>query len=323
MSDVPRVQLFLGDAGLRVRQAEDQAVAQALAGPPSAFNFFVHAAGDGGAAAVDAARTPPMLGRVKVVVIREIEAANVATLDALLDYCESPCPSSVLIITGAKTPAASGGVHRGRRLENLVSKAGLLVRYKAEDQDPIAFAVECAQGLGCRLQRSDAQLLVQIVGRDLGRLQNELQKAALYVGGAGTIDGVVLRDACSVVAEADSWQLTDALLRRDMNLALAVTHRLLEEGESTHKLLGMITWQFRQLLTLQDCLRRGVSERDAGVRMPGPKVAAAREQLRRRPLGTSATLDRLARCNRDLNRSRAGDRRIFEGLILDLSAGDL
>jgi DNA polymerase III subunit delta len=318
---VPAVCMFLGDAGLRVREAEDAAVSAALRGPPSAFNFFVHTAADSGASAVDAARSPPMLGAVKVVVIRELESANAALLDALLAYCENPCPSSVLVLTGAKTPAAVGGVSRGRRLENLVAKVGRLERFKAADQDPVGFAEQAARAAGCRLARSDAQLLVQIVGRDLGRLRSEVQKAAAFLGFQGTIDGAVLREVCSAVAEADSWQLTDALLRRDANQALAVTHRLLEEGESTHKLLGMITWQFRQLLTLQDCLRRGLSERDAGVRMPPAKVREAREQLRRRPLGSSAVLDRLAACNRDLNRARAGDRRVFEALVLDLSAG--
>ena len=36
---------------------------------------------------------------------------------------------------------------------------------------------------------------------------------------------------CSLVAEAAIWDLTDAVVRRDTDKALAVAHRMLDTGE--------------------------------------------------------------------------------------------
>ena len=51
------------------------------------------------------------------------ESVPVDLLEGLLAYVEKPNPSTVLILN--KTPPASGGVDRGRRLENAIKKVGL------------------------------------------------------------------------------------------------------------------------------------------------------------------------------------------------------
>jgi len=164
-----------------------------------------------------------------------------------------------------------------------------------------------------------ARLLIELVGSELGRVQTETDKLIAYVGGEGRIGREAVEAVCSMVAEAIIWDLTDALVRKDADQALAVSHRLLETGEAPHRLMAMITWQIRQLLTLQECLDKGLSPRDAGIRMPGRKLSAAQDALRRRPIDATRIFDTLASANRALNRSRAGDRRVFEGLLLDLA----
>ncbi len=320
---MPPVALFVGDAAVRVRQAEEKLTAQALGGAASAFNHAVLSANDGGLGAVDLARTQPMMSRIRVVVLRDLEKASPELVEALIEYVGSPNPSTVLILCGAKLPPVANRKNRGKVLDNLVKKCGHSQRFKTSDENPERFAIDAASELGAELDYSAARLLVELVGSDLGRLQAEVDKAVAFASDEGSepvrVGAAHVEAVSSLVAEAVVWDLTDAIVRRDVDGCLAVAHRLLEEGEATHRLLAMVTWQIRQLLVLQDCDRRGADTRAAGLRMPGRKLSAARSVLRRKPLDEARVLDRLRRANRELNRSRAGDRRVFEALMLDLA----
>ena len=316
---LPTIALLLGDETLARKQAEEEWTAKVFGGASPGFNLATFSAADGAERAVEVARTVPMMAKARVVIIRDMEEAPVDLLDALLEYEAKPNPSTLLILNGVKLPAAKGGVDRGRRLEGKLRHSGSVERFKSGSRDPVRFAVERAEESGCKMEMRAARILVELVGSELGRVQTETDKLIAYVDGQGRIGVEDVEAVCSMVAEAIIWDLTDALVRKDPNQALAVAHRLLETGEAPHRLLAMITWQMRQLLSLQECMQRGVSPRDAGIRMPGRKMSAAQDALRRRPLDSTRIFDTLASANRSFNRSRAGDRRVFEGLLLSLS----
>ena len=102
---------------------------------------------------------------------------------------------------------------------------------------------------------------------------------------------------------------------------MAAAHRMLEEGQASHRLLSTVTWQFRQILELQDDLRNNRPPGGTWSRAPSSKIQAAQRLLKQRPLSASRTLRSLTDANQAFNRSRAGDRRVFEALILELTAG--
>ncbi len=316
------IYILLGDSGLAVSRAEAMVVEAALAGGGASFNKDSFRAGEEGAeGALSVARTLPMMAPRRVVILREPEAASPALLQALADYFASPNPSTVFIVSGSKWPAPSGGKDWGRRAEGVAKKGGgLALRLKAKDQDPIAFAVGAAAALGCTLGRREARLLVERVGSDLGRLELEIAKAAAWLGGSGALTAEVLEEVCSLLAGAEIWTLTDALVTGRADRALETTHRLLEGGEPPHKLLNTVTWRLRQLLIIQDFMRRGRSPASAGLRMSASKLRAAEQALRERPLDGARVLETLTAANRAMNSHRAGHRRIVEGLILALLA---
>ena len=122
---------------------------------------------------------------------------------------------------------------------------------------------------------------------------------------------------CSLLAEAVIWDLTDAIASRDPDRALATAHRMLEGGArgEAHRLIGMVSWQLRRLLQLQDAMEHGGS---VSYNLPGWKRKKIEAALRSSPLDEAAIMARVARANQDMNSHRAGDRRVFEGLLLDL-----
>ncbi|MED5373488.1 MAG: DNA polymerase III subunit delta [Myxococcota bacterium] len=307
------IYLVVGDEALLVKQAEEALTKRALDGVMEAFNHGVWRAGEEGAdACLSVARTLPMMSPRRVLVLRDVHEAPSELLEALASYAEAPADTAVLICSGRSWPKAKG-TDWGKRAENRIKKSGVVLRFRSKDSDPVGFAVDAAAQLGVELRPAQARTLVELVGKDLGRLQRELEKAALYAGGEGRLSDEALEEVCSLLAEAQIWDLTDAIVTRDANAALATAHRLLEaskRGES-HRLISMINWQIRQLLQLQA---------GANVRMPGWKRQKMERALRDHPLDPAEILGRLAQANEDMNGHRAGDRRVFEGLLLDLVA---
>lgn len=319
LSNPAPVYVIVGSELLLVRQAEESLRLAVANGPTAAFNHAVFTAGEDAAMSFrDVAATAPMMAARRLVVIRQVQDANAALLDLVLAYVQAPCPSTVLVAVGEKLPAASGGVDRGTRIVNAVKKSGIVLKLDGEGVDPAAFAATRATERGVRIDRDAAALIAAFVGGELALVAADVDKCADYVGAGGQITRAVVEEVCTTTAEADVWALTDAIVARDLDRGLETLHRLLEDGEATHKLLASVAWQLRQVLALQDALRRGLSERDANVRMPPAKLRAIRELVQRRPVSPSAMLEELAAVNRAMNSSRAGDRRIFEAFVLRL-----
>lgn len=312
-SPIKPIYLVLGDEGLLVERAADDLAAYALQGVQKSFDHAVFRTTDENVGSLfSMARTMPMLSPHRVLELRNLEEATNEVLDDLLAWCKAPHRGAVLVVRGRAFPPR----HKlARPIETAAKKNGAVVRFKSRDQDPAAFATHCARELGCELGARAAKQLVETVGTDLGRLRRELEKAALYVGGEGEITPEVLDQVCSLLADAAVWDLTDAIVSRNADQALATAHRLLEARQPPHRLIFNVTWQVRQMLQLQDAMRHGG---DAGARMPGWKRKKLENSLRRHPLNEAQVLSRIARANQDMNSHRAGDRRVFESLLLDL-----
>jgi len=174
--------------------------------------------------------------------------------------------------------------------------------------------------LGCSIRRERAAALVERAGTNLATLKSELEKLAEWLGGDGEIDDAALVAVCSLVADADRWELTGALVRGDAGVALATLHRLLEDGEEPPVVFGLIAWQMRQILALQGAQRRGQQPKNVGVNLRGRSLEAAQQMIRRHPLDTVEILETLAEANARMNSSRAGGRRVLEGLVLGLAS---
>ncbi len=321
------VYLVFGDESLLVRRTVAHIAERGLEGGVEAFNRSEGVLGGSGSLAdlLSQARTTPMMGPRRVVVVKELESAKTDELDLLRAYVASPVPSTVLIITGSKlpgpvkSPGSKKGIDRAARMRNTIRKIGEVFRFEAGKQDPIRFVSARVQEGGCQIGRREAQLLVEVVGRDLGRLARETDKLLAFMGGQGRVRAEQVESICSLLAETVIWDLTDAIVRREAGQALQIVHRLMQEGNAPARILPLVIWQVRQLVLLQYCLRQGGDPWKQGIRMPRNKMNAARANLRRNPLRLDRVMEVLARANHAMRGHRAGDKRLFEALVLELA----
>jgi DNA polymerase III subunit delta len=114
-----------------------------------------------------------------------------------------------------------------------------------------------AQERGFRLEPAAARLLVERMGADPLRLSNELDRLALWAGEGGEVGADDLEAMVSDTSEAAVWALSDALLEGDAETALAISERLLAQGENVTGLVYGLASRLRKATAALERLEAG------------------------------------------------------------------
>jgi DNA polymerase III subunit delta len=163
---------------------------------------------------------------------RQLEAVA-AALGAL------PPDLSVVLIARAKAPA---------KLVRAVKAAkGEIHEFEAPKarEMPRVLVAE-AKRLDFRLDPAAARMLVDRMGANPQRLQNELERLAVWAGEGGEVGAADLDAMVADTSEAAVWALADALLERDAASALRISERLISQGENVTGLIYGLASRLRK-----------------------------------------------------------------------------
>lgn len=308
--------------------------------PPEAdaFNFHQFEAGPEQAAqAVGVAQTLPFFGEHRLVIMADCplfaarRQARAGAEDGgeepekagdqaerLLAYLERPAPHTVLAITAGES------VDSRRKLTKAVMARGAVVECRALWPDGAArWCVAWAEQAGKRLDADAAALLVDKVGVDLRSLAGELDKLALYVGGAPDITEADVAAAAAGSHDVQTWDLVDALAERRTGAALTHLEQMLRAGEPTPLLIWHIGRHYHLLLQARAFAARGMSAEQAAARARQKprywqKLMSQARRFRREQL--VAALERIL--DADLKLKTGHDPRLtLEALLVDLAVG--
>lgn len=122
-----------------------------------------------------------------------------------------------------------------------------------------------AQARGASFSAGAVRQLATLTGGDSWRAINELDKLSNYVRGPASAIGsgeakpITVQHVNELVvsdAESKSFAFTDALGARDRARAFKLLHHELARGEEVHRILGLVAYQFRTMLMVQDAWSR-------------------------------------------------------------------
>ena len=103
-----------------------------------------------------------------------------------------------------------------------------------------------AKERGFNLDPDAARMLAQRIGANPLRLAAELDRLALWAGDGGEVDAADLEEMVSDASEAAVWSLSDALLEGNAEGALAISERLLAQGENVTGLVYALASRLRK-----------------------------------------------------------------------------
>ncbi len=224
---------------------------------------------------------------------------------ALKDYFKDPTPGVTVLFECTRfDPADRDDKAKLERVAKMFASVPRVVELdRLSASDALKGCALLAQKMELDIDRDALAELVEMLGADMARLENELQKLKLY-----RPDGPVTRQDLELMTpearQSGAFELTDALARKDRGRALELIDTLAVKelgGRNPNALSSELS-------------RRGVRIWPSRAQqLAGMAAQFTREGLRE-------ALVALFEADRDLRRERPDDRVILEQLVLRLTA---
>ncbi|MFI4876878.1 MAG: DNA polymerase III subunit delta [Blastopirellula sp. JB062] len=97
-----------------------------------------------------------------------------------------------------------------------------------------------------RLEREAAEMMVELIGPELGLIDQDLARLALYVEPGGKVGVDLVRDVVGGWRMKAIWDLVDAAVEGRTASVLEDLDHLFQMGERPQKLYGQIAWSLRR-----------------------------------------------------------------------------
>ena len=320
--DLDPVYILISEQPLLVDRAVSAILEAAVPEPARGFNYdMMEGKGLTATRVLNAAQTLPMMAQRRMVLIREISAAPAGELAKLVDYLDSPNPSTVLVATASKVDKRVKFYARARKhkaLHDLAPPKQLGPWIRSE-----------ARALKVQMDSRAASRLVDVIGKDLSRISLSLEQLALYAGDRP----IAVADVDDLIAdtrERTVFELTDAIGQADLPGALAAVTSLCEQRQSAIGVVVMLARHMRQLGMCQAAMSERLPKGEVARRVGVPPFIAGKlmDQARRYPPGAIPTaLGKLSRVDRALKGqtqvTKTLGRQLGERVLLDRLVTDL
>lgn len=249
-ADAPVV-VLIGDERFLQRSVLDELKQQVLAGDELGLTEF-----DGKdvklKSVMDELRTVSMWGDKRLVVVDRADDFVTEHRPKLETYVNEPARKSVLVLVVKKFPKTT-------RLYKAADKAGLVVQCEPLKSGALVtwLSGQAKDEFSKTLDRPAANLMVELVGENLGRLSQELDKLANYVGDRAAINADDVAKLVGGWKAETTWALVDAIMVGRVGEALGCLEKLLAAREAPLMIVGGMAFKFRQLFIAADLARGG------------------------------------------------------------------
>jgi len=266
--------LFFGQDDYRIAAAAKELVNACLAPEDQAFGLETidGQAGnqDEAAAAIErtlgAVRTPALIGD-KLVWLQNaafLSDARLAGADRVKERLSRlaaavregwPAGMSLLITAGPVDKRTA--FYKAFAAAGAAREFGGSMKPHEQEQEARARLRELTREHEVAMAADAAEAFLARVGMETRRMVNELEKLRLSIHPRRT---ATLEDVEAVVSssrETPAWDLADAVGKRDLAAALSVTRQLLFQKASPIWLVVTVEGRLRELMVLQDALKRG------------------------------------------------------------------
>jgi DNA polymerase-3 subunit delta len=180
-------------------------------------------------------------GGRRMVAIEDADAFVTRHRSALEQYVAKPRKTGILVLEVNSWPANT-------RLAKSVAESGLPIECKAPGEAKLVkwLAARARKVHGAKLEADAAERLVEIVGPEVGLLEQELAKLAVTVPPGASVTTKDVERYAGGWRTQTVWQLLDTAAEGDAERALEYLDSLLAAGEHPVAILGQIGSSLRR-----------------------------------------------------------------------------
>ena len=206
-----------GDEEFFIDQVVDFAESNILTESEAGFNLTIFYGRDADWSTVmNACRRYPMFAERQVILLKE--AQDMKGIEKLEAYVEKPLPSTLLFVAykGKKVDK------RTKMAKLLKDKAVLVTTKKLYDNELPGWTQALVQSKGYTITGKALMLLIDHIGNDLSRLNNEIDKLALNLGDRKSITEDDIEKYVGISKEFNVFELQHAIAQRNLYKALRI-----------------------------------------------------------------------------------------------------
>ncbi|MEP6746485.1 MAG: DNA polymerase III subunit delta [Bacteroidota bacterium] len=206
-----------GEEGYYIDQVMSYAEHHILSEAEAGFNLTVFYGKDAAwADVVNACMRYPMFSERQVVLLKE--GQQMRDIDKLENYIANPLASTVFVVS-FKEKKVDG---RSKLAKILKDKCELLSTKKMFENQLPEWVNNLAESKGYSLSRKALMLIVEHIGNDLSRINNEIEKLAVNLGTRKAITEDDIEKYIGVSKEYNVFELQDALAKKDLARAIRI-----------------------------------------------------------------------------------------------------
>ena len=208
----------------------------------------------------DAAETLPMMCDKRIVTVRDWAPLmpgksrnEESEADWMQKWLDSPAPGCALVFYMRSEPDGR------KKLTGLLKKNAVWVNFDyLADADLAKWCQKQVKAQGKKISVQAVNTLTFMAGRELTRLEGELNKLCAYLGEDGTeITPEHVEAIVSPSLEYNVFELMNHLLARDMLRAQQTVNSLMQGGQNPVGILAMLNRQLRQMVHMKCALDAG------------------------------------------------------------------
>lgn len=189
----------------------------------------------------------------------------------LKDYLASVPDTAILIFFLRAKADSTTAIYK------TLAKAGRVVLFDPlERNQAVKWALQQCKGHGVTMAQQTAELIVDFVGTDLSKLNNELSKAAAYAGEGNEITRDHIKAAVTRNLEYRIFDMADYFLAGKTGDGLKALDVLIKDGETPVGIAAFLSSRFKQMLSARECMDSGLDRAAAVKRMGGSPYYAGK-----------------------------------------------
>ena len=206
-----------GEEDFYIDKVVDYAEHNILSESESGFNLMVFYGKDADwTQVINACRRYPMFAERQVVLLKE--AQQMRDIDRLESYIENPLTSTVFVVS-YKEKKVDG---RSRLAKLLKTKGEMLSTKKMYDSQLPEFTSELVHAKGYSISQKGVLLLVDHIGNDLNRIDNEIDKILVNLGSRKNITEDDIEKFVGISKEYNPFELQAAMASKDLPKAMRI-----------------------------------------------------------------------------------------------------
>lgn len=206
-----------GEENFYIDKVVDFAEHHILSESEAGFNLTIFYGKDAGwADVVNACRRYPMFAERQVVLLKE--AQQMRDVEKLETYVENPLSSTVFVVSYKEKK-----LDARKKFAKLVKEKGVLVTTKKMyDRELPEWTQNLVQSKGLTITHKGLSLLVDHIGNDLTRIENEIDKLLVNLGKRTSITEEDIEEYIGVSKDYNVFELQSALAAKDLPRCLSI-----------------------------------------------------------------------------------------------------